>query len=142
MQSQSLSWVVGRALFAHKAGYVCTLLLLLTGCVTLDQRAGFSDVSAAVEARSGTKVVWSLGTELDTQEDQEVRALLQYNAMQLGVFDLLRAREQQIQAAAAYIETLLDYWLARTNLGHILSGRLPNGHGHGENGGGHAHAAE
>ena len=46
--------------------------------------------------------------------------------MQLGVFDLLRAREQQIQAAVAYIETLLDYWLARTDLGQLLSGRLPS----------------
>ena len=50
---------------------------------------------------------------------------LQYNAMQRGVFELLRAREQQIQAAVAYIDTLRDYWLARTDLGQILSGRLP-----------------
>src|SRR5262249_41015308 len=50
---------------------------------------------------------------------------LQYNAMQRGVFELLRAREQQIQAAVAYIDTLRDYWLARTALGQILSGRLP-----------------
>jgi cobalt-zinc-cadmium efflux system outer membrane protein len=54
---------------------------------------------------------------------------LHYNAMQLGVFDLVRAREQQIQAAVAYIETLLDYWLAHTDLGHLLSGRLPNPNG-------------
>jgi cobalt-zinc-cadmium efflux system outer membrane protein len=50
---------------------------------------------------------------------------LQYNAMQLGVFDLLRAQEQQMQAAIAYIEALLDYWLARTDLEQMLSGRLP-----------------
>jgi len=50
---------------------------------------------------------------------------LQYNAMQRGVFELLRAREQQIQAAVAYIDALRDYWLARTDLGQILSGRLP-----------------
>jgi outer membrane protein, heavy metal efflux system len=54
---------------------------------------------------------------------------LQYNAMQLGVFDLLRAREQQIQAALAYVETLLDYWLARTELEQLLSGRLPSPEG-------------
>jgi cobalt-zinc-cadmium efflux system outer membrane protein len=53
-------------------------------------------------------------------------AQLQYNAMQLGVFDLVRAREQQIQAAVTYIETLLDYWVAHTDLGQILSGRLPS----------------
>jgi cobalt-zinc-cadmium efflux system outer membrane protein len=54
---------------------------------------------------------------------------LQYNAMQLGVFDLLRARERQIQAAAAYVETLRDYWVARTDLGQLLSGRLPSTNG-------------
>ena len=52
---------------------------------------------------------------------------LHYNAMQLGVFDLLRAREQQIQAAIGYVETLLDYWLARTDLEQLVSGRIPSG---------------
>jgi hypothetical protein len=33
---------------------------------------------------------------------------LQYSAMHLGVFELLRAREQQIQAALVYVDTLLD----------------------------------
>jgi cobalt-zinc-cadmium efflux system outer membrane protein len=50
---------------------------------------------------------------------------LQYNAMQIGVFDLLRSQERQIQAATAYINTQLNYWLARTDLEHLLSGRLP-----------------
>jgi cobalt-zinc-cadmium efflux system outer membrane protein len=52
-------------------------------------------------------------------------AQLQYNAMQLGPFQLLREREQQIEAAVAYIETLRDYWLARGEAGQLLSGRLP-----------------
>jgi outer membrane protein, heavy metal efflux system len=52
---------------------------------------------------------------------------LQYNAMQVGVFELLRAWEQQIQAAVAYVDTLLDYWLARTDLEQLLSGRVPSG---------------
>jgi cobalt-zinc-cadmium efflux system outer membrane protein len=55
--------------------------------------------------------------------------LLHYNAMQVGVFQLLRARELQIQAAVAYIQTLLEYWLARTDLGQLLSGRLPSSGG-------------
>src|SRR5262249_53267987 len=54
---------------------------------------------------------------------------LQYNAMQRGVFEVLPAREQQIQAAVAYIDTLLDYWLARTDFGLLLSGRLPSPEG-------------
>ena len=54
---------------------------------------------------------------------------LHYNAMQLGVFELLRAREQQIQTAVAYVDTLLDYWLARTDLEQLLSGRVPSPNG-------------
>ena len=54
---------------------------------------------------------------------------LHYNAMQVGVFELLRAREQQIQAAIAYVDALLDYWLARTDLEQLLSGRVPSGEG-------------
>lgn len=53
-------------------------------------------------------------------------AQLQYNAMQLGPFQLLRAREQQIQTAVEYIESLRDYWLARGDVEQILSGRLPS----------------
>ena len=54
---------------------------------------------------------------------------LQYNAMQLGPIQLLRAREQQIETAVAYIEALRDYWLARGDVGQILSGRLPSSNG-------------
>ena len=77
MRSESLSCVVGRGLLAYRAGYVCALLLLVTGCETFDQRAGFSDVGTAVETRSGKRVVWNLGTELDTQVAEEVRVLLE-----------------------------------------------------------------
>ena len=52
--------------------------------------------------------------------------LLQYNAMQLGVFELVLARERQIRAAVAYVETLRDYWLVRTQLDQMLNGRLPS----------------
>ena len=50
---------------------------------------------------------------------------LHYNAMQLGVFQLLQAQERQIQSAGDYIKALRDYWLARNDLEHLLSGRLP-----------------
>lgn len=53
-------------------------------------------------------------------------AQLQYNAMQLGPFQLLQARERQIETAVAYIEALREYWLARGDAGQLMSGRLPN----------------
>jgi cobalt-zinc-cadmium efflux system outer membrane protein len=54
---------------------------------------------------------------------------LQYNAMQLGPFQLLNAREQQIETAVAYIEALREYWLARAGVSQLLSGRLPTANG-------------
>jgi cobalt-zinc-cadmium efflux system outer membrane protein len=62
---------------------------------------------------------------LPLQERIVNEAQLQYNAMQIGVFQLLRDREQQIETGAAYVEVLREYWLARADLLHILSGRLP-----------------
>ncbi|HXV81326.1 MAG TPA: TolC family protein, partial [Candidatus Binatia bacterium] len=51
-------------------------------------------------------------------------AQLQYNAMQLSPFQLLRAKEQQIETAVAYVDTLRDYWLAHGDASQLLSGRL------------------
>ena len=56
---------------------LCALFVLFTGCVTFDHRAGFDEVSATVQARSGKRAVWNLGTELDAQVAQDVHALLQ-----------------------------------------------------------------
>lgn len=53
--------------------------------------------------------------------------LLEYNAMQLGVFQLLSAKQQQIEAGQSYIEALREYWLARTALEQILRGAMPHG---------------
>ena len=50
---------------------------------------------------------------------------LQYNAMQVGIFQLLRDREQQIETGVAYVEALRDYWVARADLEQLSSGRLP-----------------
>jgi cobalt-zinc-cadmium efflux system outer membrane protein len=50
---------------------------------------------------------------------------LHYNAMQIGIFQLLRDREQQIATGVAYVDALRDYWLAWADLASIASGRLP-----------------
>jgi cobalt-zinc-cadmium efflux system outer membrane protein len=62
---------------------------------------------------------------LPLQERIVNEAQLQYNAMQLGIFQLLRDRERQIETGVAYVEALREYWLARTDLALISSGRLP-----------------
>lgn len=50
---------------------------------------------------------------------------LEYNAMQVGVFQLLVAKRDEIDAGRAYIESLRDYWLAHTDLESALGGELP-----------------
>lgn len=49
----------------------------------------------------------------------------QYNAMQIGIFQLLASVQQQIAAGELYIVARRDYWLARNDLIQILNGRLP-----------------
>jgi cobalt-zinc-cadmium efflux system outer membrane protein len=62
---------------------------------------------------------------LPLQERIVNEAQLQYNAMQIGIFRLLRDRERQIETGVAYVEALREYWVARTDLALISSGRLP-----------------
>ena len=66
---------------------------------------------------------------LPLQERIVNEAQLQYNAMQIGIFHLLRDRERQIETGVAYVETLREYWLARTDLLQLSSGRLPVSNG-------------
>lgn len=48
---------------------------------------------------------------------------LQYNAMQLGAFQLLQAKRDQVEAASTYVSLLRDYWSAKAQLQLGLSGR-------------------
>lgn len=49
---------------------------------------------------------------------------LQFNAMNTGIFQLLAARRDQIEAGRAYVEALRDYWTARAEVEQLLAGRL------------------
>jgi cobalt-zinc-cadmium efflux system outer membrane protein len=49
----------------------------------------------------------------------------QYDAMLLGVFQLLQARQTEINTYREYVETLRDYWIARSDLERAVGGRLP-----------------
>ena len=50
--------------------------------------------------------------------------MLQYNAMQVSVFQLLVARAQQIDANRRQIEALHDYWRSRAQFDLLLAGRM------------------
>jgi outer membrane protein, heavy metal efflux system len=50
---------------------------------------------------------------------------LQYNAMHLGIFQLLEAKQEQLEAGGDYVRSLQEYWLAHTRLARAVGGLLP-----------------
>jgi cobalt-zinc-cadmium efflux system outer membrane protein len=109
MASPRLAFVVGRVLRVSKAAHVCTLLMLLAGCATVDQPAGFSDVRAAVAARSGQLVVWIRGTELDAQVAQDVRTLLHDTLTVDAAVQVALLNNRSVQALYADLGVALDF---------------------------------
>ncbi|MBK6939012.1 MAG: TolC family protein [Planctomycetes bacterium] len=50
--------------------------------------------------------------------------LQNYNAMQIGAFEVLLAKQQEIQAGREYVETLRDAHLARLDIEELIAGNL------------------
>ncbi|MBS2012575.1 MAG: TolC family protein [Deltaproteobacteria bacterium] len=50
---------------------------------------------------------------------------LQFNAMSVGVFQLLLAKREQVAAGRAYIAALRAYWSTRASVDQLLAGRVP-----------------
>jgi len=51
--------------------------------------------------------------------------LRQYNAMQVGVFQLIQVQQREAETARAYLEALADYWTTQAVLDALLRGRGP-----------------
>lgn len=49
---------------------------------------------------------------------------LQYNAMQISLFDLLRAKQDEVNSGREYVDALRDYWIARAELEKAVGGSL------------------
>lgn len=72
--------------------------------------------SAHARARKFEEVI------LPAQRRVSEQTLLQYNAMQIGVFQLLAARRDVLEVELARIETLREYWTAVGALDALLAG--------------------
>jgi outer membrane protein, heavy metal efflux system len=55
------------------------------------------------------------------------QTVLQYNAMNASPFELLVARQQQVQASRQYMESLRDAWIAWVEIEQIRAGGTPRG---------------
>lgn len=80
--------------------------------------AGDAVIAARDQAEYYRRVILPLRGKIVEQTQ------LQYNAMQVSPLELLRAKQQQIDTGATYIRSLRAYWLARTELDQLLSGRM------------------
>lgn len=88
-------------------------------------RAGFARMETARK-----KASFYRGTVMPTQQAVTEQTQLQYNGMFVGVFQLLDAKQNQIDSAKDYIESLADYWQARSELERVLERKLPAGELH------------
>lgn len=52
--------------------------------------------------------------------------LQQYNGMLKGPYDLLLAKQNEVETEQAYIDAWRDYWIARVELERALGGRFPS----------------
>jgi outer membrane protein, heavy metal efflux system len=75
------------------------------------------------QARALAEHYWDVLLPLRVEALRQTQ--LEYNAMLVGVFQLLVAKRDEIDSGRAYIESLRDYWIARTDLESAVGGELP-----------------
>jgi cobalt-zinc-cadmium efflux system outer membrane protein len=85
-----------------------------------------SDVRAARDrmllARQQVEYFKSIALPVRTRVTEESQ--LEYNAMQLGPFQLLQAKQEEVKTGADSVEALRDYWVARSELEKAVGGSL------------------
>lgn len=83
-----------------------------------------TDVRAARDRMilSRDRVLYYKSTAMPLYRRIVAESQLQYNAMQIGVFQLLKAKQDEINSGRGYVEALRDYWIARTDLERALGG--------------------
>jgi cobalt-zinc-cadmium efflux system outer membrane protein len=74
-----------------------------------------------------TKALFYHDQILPLQNQVVDQTQLEYNGMLVGVFQLLEAKRDQIEAGREYIQALRDYWIDRSDLERAVGGRLPDG---------------
>ena len=91
----------------------------------VDVRAFIRTAYARVEALR-EQVLYYHSVILPLRQSIVEQTQLQYNAMQIGAFQLLQAKRDQVAAAGTYLELLRDYWAAKAELQLGISGRAMN----------------
>ena len=81
--------------------------------------------SATARVRTARNVVEEYGKVVVPLREKVVRfSQEQYDAMLLGVYQLIQAKQSEFDAYREYIEALRDYWIARSDLERAIGGRI------------------
>jgi len=85
-----------------------------------------SDVRATRDKMllSRREVEYFKSTALPTRTRVTEESQLEYNAMQIGPFQLLQAKQEEVKTGADSVEALRDYWVARAELEKAVGGSL------------------
>jgi len=85
-----------------------------------------SDVRSARDKMllSRRQVEYFKSTALPTRTRVTEESQLEYNAMQIGPFQLLQAKQEEVKTGAESVEALRDYWVARAELEKAVGGSL------------------
>jgi outer membrane protein TolC len=92
----------------------------------IDVRSSAREVSARFQSASRREQQFA-NVIVPAQRNVLEQTLLQYNAMQLDVFELLEARRELLDAELAHVSSLRDYWSARAELEALLAGKVVSG---------------
>src|SRR5207302_1027837 len=79
-------------------------------------------VAAGRLANARARATFAHEVQLPLAQRVVEQSLEQYDAMQIGVFQVVQVRRQQIEAATAYVRALHEYWHARAAVNRILAG--------------------
>jgi cobalt-zinc-cadmium efflux system outer membrane protein len=91
--------------------------------LSVDVRADVRSARARVVTARG--VVEHYGKVIVPLRENVVRfSQEQYDAMLLGVYQLIQAKQKEFEAYREYIESLRDYWIARSDLERAVGGRV------------------
>lgn len=91
--------------------------------LAIDVRADVRSSRARVLTARG--VVEEYGKVIVPLREKVVRfSQEQYDAMLLGVYQLIQAKQSEFEAYREYIEALRDYWIARSDLERAIGGRV------------------
>ncbi len=107
------------------------------GTAAYELRQSFERYRAlAVEVRSQVRKAWTRMESARRRAEHYPKVLLplrreiiqetqrEYNAMLAGVYQLLQAKRDEIEAGRSYVETLTEYWVARAELERAVGGEV------------------